>query len=277
MTTMLSFGIQDIMMAVSSRKTGFFGTSLGFMLIQIAIYAVLAVFIFNWKISLQPVTIAMLIFCGLASAASLFGYNKGLEVGNISIVATIGGMWGAITAVLGFIFLGEKITYFQIFYILLIIIGTALVSLNLKDILKLGTYRLYKGTEYALMATFGWGMYFFVMSILSSKLGWFDAAFLVAISTVAFMSVYGFTTKAKTKIKRSSYTLLFLVALTSALGIFSYNLGVISNYTDIVAPISSASPLVTVALAAFFFKEKLSKNQMLGMALVLIGLIMLAI
>ncbi len=274
--TMISFGVQDFLMAKISRHIGSFRTSLWFVLLSFIVFIVLALFLFTGS-GIDPFMVILLIITGFVSVTAILSFTKGLEIGNVSIIATVGNTWGAITALLGFLILGQRIGSFQILDICLIIIGTVLVSLNLKDVFKLKPNKFHLGLRYAFVAAVAFGLYFFLLSFLTKTLGWFDTAFLVTIPMVLFLLLYGTLTDNKLKVKESRMPLLFLIGILSIVGLLSYNLGVTYNYTDIVAPVSSASPLVTIILAFLFLKERLTNSQKIGVFLILLGLVLLSI
>lgn len=274
--TMISFGVQDFLMAKISRYIGSFRTSLWFVLLSFVVFIILALFLFTDS-GINPFMIVLLIATGFVSVTAILSFTKGLEIGNISIIATIGNTWGAVTALLGFLILGQRISSFQILDICIIIIGTVLVSLNLKDIFKLNPNKIHVGLKYAFIAAITFGLYFFLLSFLTKALGWFDTAFLVTIPIILFLLLYGTLTGNKLRVKKSRMPLLFLIGLLSIVGLLSYNLGVTYNYTDIVAPVSSASPLVTIILASLFLKERLTNSQKIGVFLILIGLVLLSV
>ncbi len=273
---MIGFGVQDFLIAKMSKQIGSFRTSLWYILLSFVIFIILALFLFSYN-SINLFTIILLLLTGFVLVMAILSFTKGLEVGNISIIATIGNTWGVVTAVLGFVIIGQKINNFQILDICLIIIGTVLISLNLKDILKLNPKKLHMGLKYAFIAAFTYGLYFFLLSLLVKSLGWFDAAFLVIIPTILFLLLYGTLTSKKLNVKSNYLLFLALIGVLGIVGILSYNLGVTYNYTDIVAPISSASPLITIVLASLLLKEKLTNNQKVGVAFVLAGLVLLSV
>jgi len=274
--TMAGFGIQDFLIAKISRKIGSYRVSLWLIFMSFIVFILLAIFMLNYN-GMSLIAIALVIAAGFISVIASFSYAKGLEVGNVSIMATIANTWGAVTAVLGFVFLGEIITKFQMLDIGLIVIGAVLVSFNLKDILKLKTKNLHVGIEYAFIALFSYGLYFFLAAILSKTIGWFSTAFLIMIPKLLFMLLYGSLTKEKLVVNKNYLPYLFMMGIINVVALLSYNLGVTYNYSDIVAPVSSASPLVTIILATFFLKEGLTANQKVGVAVVLTGLILLSV
>jgi drug/metabolite transporter (DMT)-like permease len=273
--SMMGFGAQDFVMARASRRIGAFKTSLWFMAVALGLMALLSIFLFT-SIALTTTVLLVLLLASLLSLVGLLSFNKGLRVGNISVVATLGNVWGAVTAVLGIVLLGEKITLLQVFSITLIIIGTIMVSLKLRGMLR-GSGHIGEGVEFAVITLFSWGIYYFLLGALVKDIGWFDTAFLTTLITVALFIVYGIATGSEMGIKRIDMPILFFIGLLSLFGFLAYNLGVSYNYTSIVAPISSASPIITILLALLLLKERLSTSQQAGIVLVLIGLIALSI
>ncbi len=274
-SAMLGFGFESFLLVKISRKIGAFRAVLWMEIFLVIMFAVLAIFLFNYK-SIGIFTIALIILTAIIDMAGLFAYSKGLQVGNVSIVATVASAWGAVTAVLGVVFLGETLTLFQILDICLIIAGTVLVSFELKNMQKMSLKRRNLGLGYALITVFGWGAFFFLISFLVKSLGWFSAGFLVAIPTMFLFILYGTTTKSKLSIGKGSLGLIVVMSALNLIAFLSYNLGVSYNYTAIVAPISAASPVIVILLALVFLKEKLAINQKLGIFMVLIGLILLS-
>jgi drug/metabolite transporter (DMT)-like permease len=71
--------------------------------------------------------------------------------------------------------------------------------------------------------------------------------------------------------------LLLLIGVFDMAGFLSYSYGVAGAYASIVAPIGSAFALVSILLAKIFLKEKISLNQMIGMAAIVSGVVLIAI
>ena len=56
---------------------------------------------------------------------------------------------------------------------------------------------------------------------------------------------------------------------------FTFNIGLQLGLASIVAPIASASPTLSVILAFIIFHEKPTRRQLFGIALALIGIVLL--
>ena len=85
---MLAFGIQDFIMAKISRSMGAFRTSFWFQVVVLILEVILALFFFKYA-GIQIMTIGILVLTALFGVIGLVAFNKGFEVGNVSIVTTI--------------------------------------------------------------------------------------------------------------------------------------------------------------------------------------------
>jgi len=71
----------------------------------------------------------MLAAVGLIDTSAFVANNAGLHIGQISSVTVLSSLYGAVTVLLSWIFLREKVERSQWFGIVLIFIGIILVSL----------------------------------------------------------------------------------------------------------------------------------------------------
>lgn len=272
---MAAFGLQDFLMAKSSKVIGIFKTSLGFNFVSLILLLILSIFLFGYN-GMSLLTFAILIFTAFLATSSILTFTRGLEIGNVSVVATIASAWGAITAILSVIFFGEVISHLQILYVILIVVGTVLTSLDIRSVLRSKKSRfVMAGTEYAILTLFIWGLFFFLLSYLTTKLNWFVVSLFITILTTVLLAIYCTSAKIKAIPEKRSVPLIILIGIIATISIISYNLGVTYGYTAIVAPVSSASPIITVSLALVILKEKLQLDQKIGIILVIAGIILL--
>jgi drug/metabolite transporter (DMT)-like permease len=73
------------------------------------------------------------------------------------------------------------------------------------------------------------------------------------------------------------WALLALIELLFASAWLLFSTGLSISEASFLVPISSLYPAVTVILALIFFKEKLAKNQILGICIIIVGLFFLSI
>ncbi len=272
---MLGFGLQNFFTIGLARRLGGFRSGTWIEILVLIIVLCLAVFFFRYTaITLEEVL--AIVAAGFASAVAIFALNKGFQAGNASVVVTISGAWGLVTALLGILLLGQGITYIEAFAIGLIVIGTLLVSLNLRSHMP-GSRAGGLGVNYALVSLLGFGAFYFLLDLVVKSIGWFPATVLILIPVVLFLLLFGRLTKNKLVIPRHDLPMFLFIALLNLAGFVAYNLGVSYSFSIALAPITAANPVIVVLLAYIVLKERLGRNQLVGIAMVLIGLISLSI
>jgi len=274
--SLLGFGFVDFLVGGSSKRLGAYTTSLWLLLTRVVLLILLIPFLLSY-ISPQPFLIPIILLTAIAGIMGALGLSKGMRVGNISIISPITAIYPVITIFLSLLFLNEPITAFQSLCIVLIVLGTILVSLNLKNMMKSGARKMHLGIEFALISALGWGLFFFFMTILTAQIGWFESSIIVAIPQLCFLLLYGYLTRERFSVPQNMLPRLSFLGVLALLGLVGFNLGVTYTYAVIVTPISAASIVITVVLAVVLLKEKLESYQKLGMLMVILGVILVSI
>ena len=273
--SMLVLGFQTYIMAKASRRIGPLRTSLWYQAVSLGILLLLSFFLFSYG-GLTWLTLPVLVLNGIVSVAGILAFTKGLEVGRVSVVVTVASAWGAVTAILGVILLGDSMTAMQAAFIALIIAGTVLTSLN-PEADAGGKRAAGLGIDYAVATLFCWGAYYFLSAFLDKSLGWFAVTLFLTALSVLFLAGYGALRKEPLKVGRGSLGVLAVMGAFNVISLLAYNLGVTLSYTAIVAPIAAASPVVTIILALVLLREKLALNQKAGIVMILAGIVLLAL
>ncbi len=270
--SMLGFGLVDYLVGGFSKQIGAFNTSFWNLVARIIILMIAAPFLLS-GFSLTPYLVILLVLAAVSQSIGALGLAKGMRVGSISVISPITATYPVVTIFLALFFLNQAITTLQWLCILVIIAGTLLVSINLKNMLKADSKKLHLGIEFALASAIGWGFFFFFMTLLTQAIGWFPSLLLVIIPQFVIYLAYGYLAKEDFKVKLAWAPRFLVMGLLALIGFIGYNLGVTYTYTAIVAPISAASIIITIFLAMLFFKEKLELYQKIGMLMVIIGVI----
>jgi uncharacterized membrane protein len=272
-----SWGISDIFGGLVSRKFGGYSSAFWSEVICILIASLYIPFTYQQlsKITLESVIwLLILIPVGLLPFITFY---EGLRVGNASLVGTIAGSFGSLVVILSVIFLGERINTAQVISMVIIFTGVILSSLNFNN-LKAKQILTDKGIPYALISFFLWGIYFTFIKIPVRNFGWFWPSYF---SWCGFPLILLFMKVKSVKlqfIKGNKYLIFVTInALLQILGLFSYNLASTKGQTAIVAPIASSYPVLFAVLAYFVFKDRLSKQQVMGVIITLTGIIFLSI
>ena len=228
--------------------------------------------------NLDGKTLIFLILSGFATGASWLCYFKALQLGDVNKVVPIDESSTILTMILAFIFLGENITINMVVGMIGIGIGTYLMIQK-----KEGVEKVVKGKAWLVYALLS-AIFASLTSVLGkvgienveSNLG--TAIRTIVVLIMAWIIV--FATKKQSDIKKiGKRSLLFLILSGIATGAswLCYYKALQDGLASIVVPIDKLSILVTVLFAYVFLKEKLSKKSVLGLALIVVGTLVLLI
>jgi len=178
--------------------------------------------------------------------------------------------------VIAIIFLGDSLTFYQAIAILVITVGLILSSIDLKKV-KINQLFTDKGVPYGLVSMILYGAYFAFIRIPVREIGWFWPAYL---SFGVFPVVYLIMRLRKQKLQTFKGTGVFkfsvLHAALSVAALFAYNFAVSKGQTAIVTPIAGSYPVLFAVLAYFIFKDRLNRQQIMGITMTLIGIVLLS-
>lgn len=270
------WGVGDIFGTVVTRKIGAYSTTFWAFVLRLILASLYVPFAFNLlkNISLQIFIINIVL--GFIFIGAVLSFNEALKVGNASLVGTISASFVGVVVILSIIFLGEKLTSSQSICILIIFLGLILSTLNLGELNK-GKIMKDKGILLALLTMFGWGIYFTFIKIPVKNIGWFWPNY-ITLSLFPFLYLFGKAKKLMLKnisINRIYIFLLVAVILVQVAD-FSFNIGISKGLTSIVAPIAGSYPTLFVLLAFIVFKDKITRQQIFGIVITLVGIVLLS-
>lgn len=256
---------------IDSKSLAFWGALIGFTISSLYVPFALP--------QLKEISLFLVVFClllGLLVIAGSLCYYEALKKGNPSLVGIIGSSFPLVTVILSIILFKEQITSLQGIVIIVIILGLILSTLNI-DELKRKKVVVNNGVWLSLMTMLFWGIFGTLIKIPIAKIGWFWPNWLW-LSAFPLIYLYMKITKAKLAALRKKSVVLPVVLSIILVRIaeFSYNLGLTKGNASIVAPIAGANPILFVILAYFIFKEPLHKHQIVGIASVLGGIVILS-
>jgi bacterial/archaeal transporter family protein len=297
LVAMLCWGVADFVQALNIKKIGaaknmFFSNIIGFIPTLIVFFFFLAA----GSIHIDTISFILLFVAGILDTAGVFSFMKSYEKGEISIVTPISASYSVLTVILAFLFLGETLPFLKIVSIVLIVIGIFFVSTNFKKIRHLHTV---EGVKESIIALVAWGIYFFIIGLVSKRLldfnmlnfgmSQFDAKISIAITLFFVTSLINGTLMIilswfKGEIRDISALKVKNVLLFMIINFFLYtiawiavNYGVAMDLVSLVTPVSSLYPALTVMLALVFLKEKLVFNQKIGVVIVLLGIVLISL
>lgn len=275
---MFGWGLADYFAKKTVGKTSAINTFLYshiFGLILLLIYLA-----FNWTpVNLGFKIILFLILFGISDLTAYTLFYRGLQKEMVSIIGPIVAANGGVAVLVSFFLFNEAIATMRWVGLGAIFIGTILISFRIKNITK--------GLPEALTSMMIWGFFFPLWDwfLGYQGKGWTISLTLVTLVEIAgaFILIYLFSWLRKTpaniqvKDKQIWFWLLLIGFFTTAASLsvaWGYRF---TTITSVVVVLSTAATLPTVILARIFLKEKLAFNQLIGVAAIIGGLIILAL
>lgn len=271
---MFGWGMYDFLGGVFAKRIGSFKSLFWSQLAGLGSVCLLAfVFVPNLNISGLAI-LALAVAAVLYSAGYLF-FFKGLEIGNISIVAATMNLWAVFTMLFAFLFMGQRLSGIQTLGVMLILAGVAVASLNWSDI-KNQRFQLSLGVKETILGAFFFGIYWNVSEVVSEEIGWLLTTLFVKVGIILFLLIFSFFVKREIGLARTAAKTKFMIVLMGVVeagAVAAVNYGLMIGDAILITPIASALSIVTIGLAIIFLKDKITKLQGFGIIMAIIGII----
>lgn len=279
LASMFGWGTADFLAAKASRKIG---NVLTLLFMQVVGFFVASLYFLlspaKLNISAFSEHLIVLLIVAILQTGAYLAFYQGLSSAKVSLVSPIGASWGLVTAVLSVVFFKEILSFNQTLAVALIVLGLILLSLDIKELIKIRKITVLGGVKEGLVAMFGWGISMFLIVGPSQELGWFLPVYIFRLFAIVLLILYVFWSKTdfKEKVRIEHLKLLLPVGLLDIFAFFSYSFGVQGESASIVAPVAAAFPLITIVLVRIFLKEELSLSQGLGIVGTALGLVLIS-
>ena len=214
----------------------------------------------------------------LAAPAAVLGtvgiaaFYRGMAIGTISVVAPIAALGVVIPVGFG-LARGEDPTVAQLAGFVVAILGVVLSSRDTEGELAGG--RLAAGVPWAIVAAVGFGGYFVPMKAASED-DFLWATLVFRMTSVPLVLAALAAARPQLRVGRGDLPALAAIGVldTGATVLFAAasGLGLIS----VVSVLSSLYPVVTVALAWIYLRERVRNVQRVGVALALAGVVLIS-
>lgn len=273
---MVGIGVLNILVSLLNRNEDSF--KIGFLIQLGNALATLALFPFLYKENPGITVFFSLIVAGITGALAFVFINKAFKEGKASINSPIISTWGMITAVFGFIFLNEDFYLSKGISILLIVLGIFLSSIDIKTLLKSKSFKLIAGVKWSVLAALNLGISFFTMTYFAADNHWYSVSLFTRFWTIiTYFVMAGTTHKPILTYFKNLPLLLFFAIFVDVTSFLMMNIGYTTAEPGVVSVITSASPALTIVLSFLILKEKISKQQLFGVVVVISGIILLAL
>jgi len=213
----------------------------------------------------------------LLSMVGSVAFYRGLGVGKVSYVTPLSSGWAVISVLTAMLVYGEAPTLGQLLGGLLIVVGVITSSLSWRTLFK--EFRFVTSdpsTPWVLVAIFSWGLANAYYGPLSEAHGWFAVTWWSWLFSSVIVLIAVLVSRRPFMIDLKDvlgWTQAWVVAAFSVAATAFYTMAVERGLTAVAAPVASMYPLVAVALASVFLRERLSRPQLAGGALAMLGLL----
>lgn len=220
-----------------------------------------------------------LVLSGLCTGASWLCYFKALQIGDINRVVPVDKTSTVLTILLALIFLGEGVTPVKTVAMVLILAGTWLMIEK-----KTGTSSTSSSSKGWFWYAAGSAIFASLTSILGkvgvsdigSNLGTAIRTSVVLVMAWVMVFVTG-KQKEVSAVPRRELGFLGLSGLATGASWLCYYRALQDGPASVVAPVDKLSILVTVAFSAIVFGEKLSRKAAFGLALNVVGTLLMLV
>ncbi len=225
----------------------------------------------------NPENYVMLLMAGFFEAAAVLCALYAIEKGKLSVVVPVINSIPLFSVFFSFIFLNEVISLIGYIGIVIILLGVFLLSIREERIKNPITHSK-KPFFLALAAAISLGLRYVFIKTPAQELGVFKSLLYLQAFTLIFLFIINIFLREKLVIPhKEEFKELSWLVLFYMFGVFGYLFAFNFAPVSIIVPITSASLVVTVFLALFILKEKLTEHQVIGVIATLIGIILITI
>ena len=218
----------------------------------------------------------MLLMAGLTLVVVFFylGFYKALQLGPIALVGPIVAAHSPVVVVLAVIFLGERISEWQVVSIAATVFGVAMASVDVQA-LRSGRTVIGLGVALAIGVSIAAGFWQFAIAAVSKEMGWFAPVFLTRVFMVCLLVPVVAIRREQpwVGLNKKLAAAIVVVAALETLSLLAFTRGSEIGIVSIVAAASTAYPVIPIIGGIVLFKERLGVIQFAGLFVVSVGLL----
>ncbi|MGC1620978.1 MAG: DMT family transporter [Candidatus Acidiferrum sp.] len=229
---------------------------------------------------------------GLLNGIATLSLYRSFEIGKLAVVAPLSASYPALTLALS-LFTGEHLTAARIAESTLIVAGVALVAGGEKTSAETPNKKSSEeysvapgpsataksGIGWALLAATGFGFLFWLLGTrIVPAVGYGATVWMIRLTSFILTAIVILFFRQPISLRRSGSVPVWLVCM----GALDTGAFVLSNYgmqieqVSVVTVLTSLYGAVTVALAAIFLRERISRWQWLGIAAIFAGIVLIS-
>lgn len=271
----LAWGVSDVAVTYYSRRIGFLRALLvihGLSLIPLVVLAL----VLDAPTGASPAQWAAAAALGPLAVLVYAAFYRALELGPISIVSPITSAFGAIVVLLALIFGGETLSGVQALGCALVLMFVVLASVERSAGARLSD----EGIRLSILTCLSFGVYLFLLGRLAEDLGWLLPILLSRATAVVILAAIVAARTSEGEAGRLGTAGVVGCAATGALeasGYLLFNRGAEIGELAITGAAVSAYPVIPIVVGLFALRERLALHQLIGVAGVLGGMVVLSL
>jgi drug/metabolite transporter (DMT)-like permease len=302
----LAWGISTIAAAWAARRAGTYMALLVSQLTGAGFLGLLAVMMRPSLAGLHGLALLGLAGAGLLGLLGWLTYYMALQDGPVGVVSAIAATYGGVAAVLAVLVLGERLGLSGGAGVILVVGGVVLAAARSSGSLAAwGVVR--PGIVLALLSAVAYGVGAFLLGRFSAQVGWLAAVLVIYGSSVAALVLVlpfrrahsgraggaavpsalwqsatcdGEPDKASSRGRpgyRSGLGWAAAAGLTEAVALAAFSRGGQAGQVAVTAAVAGLYPVIPLAAGRVIFHERLRWRQVLGVACLIAGLVMISL
>jgi len=220
------------------------------------------------------------ILAGFLNAVSGLALYRAFEIGKMSVVAPLSASYPALTLLLSWM-TGDRLSVVRIAGIFCTLVGVVVVAGGEKtpDVNDpAARQRGGKGIGWAVFASVGFALLFWLLGIrIVPRVGAVQTVWTIRLTSTLLMAAASFIVKQPVNLPRGEvrWMVLSMGAFDTGAFVLS-NLGMKMEQVAVISVLGSLYGAVTVALAAIFLREHVSRWQWMGIATIFVGIFLIS-
>jgi drug/metabolite transporter (DMT)-like permease len=218
--------------------------------------------------------IAWAVGVGAIGYLPIYFFFRAISHGRVGVISPISNSSAVITAMLAVFVLGEPFGVFRVLGLLVAVSGVVLLSVDFRDWKNSSLLRHDSGIPFAVAACLGWGIVLFLFRYPIMFIGPIPTLLIVEFMVLAFSAL-------RLRVKRESFALpiglrsqMLFVGIFGVIGGAAYNFGLMTSAIAVVAILNMTNPIIAALYERFAYGEKLTLRQYAGMALAILGAVL---
>ncbi len=211
---------------------------------------------------------------GLLANLPNFVFPYVIEKANVSLAGTLLATYPIYTIILSILFLKESLDIVQILGIIGIIVGMFYIAKPENE-----KFKLAKWVIYAVIGSVAIGFGDFIGKISITKYGLYSFIMAFTLANIPCILITRLLDKTPIKLRgdKKAYIYSMLGNVLMPLGLLFLYMAFSKGPASLASPIASTYPAITVLLAYFYLKEKITKTNFLGILMATVGVVLVGI